>query len=449
MQQTVNFHCPHCGNLMAVGTNLLGRNVRCPHCKQVVRAPATAGDVPAVHAAVPQAPPLTPAPPPQFQVPTLGEHHESIFGERHDEDLFGSEPLKPRLPAETPAPPPLPDSLYTPPPPPPLPPAYEETQPYVPPPVPPNDTLAPPEIPDVDRHPEPHEAPVRPGYRRPPTASTETAGTPAFAWILLAYSVLITVVAGVLGYLYLTAAPKGEHPFQAIPDFYGKYEKATGAENRKQLAFEGMPDPKLDVPPDLRVKLGEEITVGAIQVRPTRVTQQPVELVRENAIRDNTTHGAGQGLILMLEVKNVSADTTFHPDDPAFNRASDKDQPAPYTALQMGRHFFYGPFAWPLVPDIKDLYLKDFRPSDAPLRPGEERTVPILSAPTGIRTAGIRNALDELAKVRETNPAAPLLWRVQLRRGLVKATTDDGRAVDVSATTVIGVEFTADQITER
>ena len=100
MQPTVNFHCPHCGNLMAVGTNLLGRNVRCPHCKQVVRAPAAAGDAAAVPGPAPQAPPLTPAPPPQFQVPAPGEHHESIFGERHDEDLFGSEPLKPRLPTE-------------------------------------------------------------------------------------------------------------------------------------------------------------------------------------------------------------------------------------------------------------------------------------------------------------------------------------------------------------
>src|SRR5947209_7491787 len=41
--QTVNFNCPFCGKLMAVGLNLLGRNVRCPHCKQVVQAPANAG----------------------------------------------------------------------------------------------------------------------------------------------------------------------------------------------------------------------------------------------------------------------------------------------------------------------------------------------------------------------------------------------------------------------
>ena len=445
MQPTVNFHCPHCGNLMAVGTNLLGRNVRCPHCKQVVRAPAAAGDQPAGQVAAPQAPPLTPPPPPQFRVPAPGEHHESIFGERHDEDLFGSEPLKPRMPVETvAAPPPLPEPVYAPPPPPT--PAYDETQAYVP---PPDYAPAPPEVNDALRPPAHDEAPADLGYRPRPVPLTESAGTPAFAWILLAYSVLITAVAGVLAYLYLTAEAKGDHPFKAIPDFYGKYEKATGAEHRKQLSFQGMPDPKLTVPPDLRVKLGEELTVGAVRVRPERVIQQPVELVKEHATRENTTNGAGEGLILMLNVKNVSTDTTLHPDDPAFNRAFDKNQPPPYTALQIGREVFYGPFAWPPEPELKDAYLKGFRPADEPLGPGQERDIPIPVAPSGFRVAEVGDAIGtlDLAKKRREDP--PLLWRVQLRRGFVKATTDDGREVDVSATTVIGVEFTADQIKHR
>ena len=444
-QQTVNFHCPHCGNLMAVGTNLLGRNVRCPHCKQVVRAPAAAGDQPAGAMAAPQAPPLTPAPPPQFKVPGQGEHHESIFGERHDEDLFGSEPLKPRMPVETVTPPPPPpEPAYTPPPP-----TFEETPPDVPPPAPPDHSSAPPEIHDSLHPPEDHEEPADLGYRPGPAPRTESAGTPAFAWILLAYSVLITAVAGVLAYLYLTAGAKGDHPYKAIPDFYGKYEKATGAENRKQLAFQGLPEPTLDVPPDLRVKLGEELTVGAIRVRPEAVVQQAVELVRENAARENSVRGAGQGLILTLNVKNVSTNTTLHPDDPAFSRALQPNQPAPYTALQIGRDYYYGPFVWPPEPDIKDAYLKGFRPSDEPLRPGEERDVSIPVAPRGLATAGRESAVQALESDRNKRQDLTLLWRVQLRRGLVKATTDDGREVDVSATTVIGVEFKPDQIKRR
>jgi DNA-directed RNA polymerase subunit RPC12/RpoP len=41
MMQTVNFNCSSCAKTMAVGLNLLGRNVRCPHCKQVIQAPAS------------------------------------------------------------------------------------------------------------------------------------------------------------------------------------------------------------------------------------------------------------------------------------------------------------------------------------------------------------------------------------------------------------------------
>jgi len=451
--QTVNFHCPHCGNLMAVGTNLLGRNVRCPHCKQVVRAPAAAGEPPGVSAPAPQAPPLTPAPPPQFKVPTPTEHHESIFGERHDEDLFGSEPLKPTLPTTAPPPPALQEPAAAPPPPAPPPPEFAETRTYEPAGAPlPEYSLLPPA--DEPAPPDSDRDDVAPASSyRPRTARPQAPGTPAFAWILLAYSVIVTVVAGILAYLYFVAAPKGDHPFKAIPDFYGKYEKATGAENRKQLAYQGLPDPKLDVPPDLRVKLGDEITVGAIQVRPTAVTQQVMQVTRENAVRGNVVSDAGNGLFLTLHVKNVSTDTTLHPDDPAFNRALNKEQPAPYTALQFGRDFFYGPFAWPLEPDIKDVYFTGFKPTDEPLVPGQERDVFVFVAPKGMQTAGgISSAVDAVRDARDPKSGARpdrFLWRVQLRRGLVKAKADDGRDVDVSATTVIGVEFKPDDVKER
>ena len=434
--QTVNFNCPHCGNLMAVGTNLLGRNVRCPHCKQVVRAPAAPGEPPAVQMSAPQAPPLTPGPPP-IRVSTQVEHHESIFGERHDEDVFGSEPLKPTLPPVSappppPAPtPPAPEPLYLPPPTPPAPHSLE-TLTYEAPPAP-----APDEEPGT-------EPPVPAGRTyRPATARTaEAPATPAFAWILLGYSVLATVAAGVFAYQYFTAGP-ADHPFQAIPDFYGQYEKAS----RKQVSFQGLPDPKLDVPPGLRVKLGEEITVGDLQVRPTAVHQQVMALAREHRSKENVSNPAGQGLVLTLKVKNVSADTTFHPDDPAFNRAFEKTQPPPYTALQYGRDFYYGPFVWPWEEEIQAAYIDGYKPPAQPLGPGEERDVWVTVAPKGARVAPVPHIVDELKDAK--NPGAPLLWRVQLRRGLVKARADDGKEVEVSATTVIGVEFRLDQIQVR
>ena len=72
-------------------------------------------------------------------------------------------------------------------------------------------------------------------------------------------------------------------------------------------------------------------------------------------------------------------------------------------------------------------------------------------APDGMRSSGVRSAVAAVRDAREPRPGRPdsFLWRVQLRRGFVKARADDGRDVDVSATTVIGVEFKADDITER
>src|SRR4051812_35528807 len=101
--QTLNFNCSFCNKLMAVGMNLLGRNVRCPHCKQVVQAPAT-----------PNAPPKTVAPPalqtnsppaPTSQAPPpQREGQESIFGEATSDDLFSGGPLPPPLPTQQTAP---------------------------------------------------------------------------------------------------------------------------------------------------------------------------------------------------------------------------------------------------------------------------------------------------------------------------------------------------------
>jgi len=444
--QTVNFHCPHCGNLMAVGTNLLGRNVRCPHCRQVVRAPAAPGEPPAPSAPAPAPPPRQPGVP-SFNVPRPTEAHESIFGERHDEDVFGSEPPKPRMPdapgpisAPTPTPQTLPETV-----------AVQTPTPNLPVANPLDFGTAFPSSPAVepapDNRPVPRESDAGGAHGQPdrsaylPRPAREPApATAAFAWILLVYAGLATVAAGFFGYQYFTGdKPTGEHPFKAIPDFYGQYQKA----DRRQLAVTGLPDPKLEVPASLRVKLDEEITVGDLQVRPTAVKRQVMKLTREHADKDDTSNDAGRGLVLTLHVKNVSADTTFHPNDPAFNRAAKKGQPLPYTALQIGSNFHYGPFAWPFDADTKDAYIAGYKWPEEPLGPGEERDTWVTVAPSGAKVAGEPDAVTRLESVQPTDA---LLWRVQLRRGLIRTHDDTGRDVEISATTVIGVEFRPDQI---
>jgi hypothetical protein len=85
--QTLTFPCPFCGRKMGVGAELLGKHVRCPHCKQVVVAPsATASQTPSTSApkdsppsppkpvpapaAAPPKPPLVKAPLPAPPKPT-------------------------------------------------------------------------------------------------------------------------------------------------------------------------------------------------------------------------------------------------------------------------------------------------------------------------------------------------------------------------------------------
>jgi len=448
MQQTVNFNCPHCGNLMAVGTNLLGRNVRCPHCKQVLRAPAAVGAVPAApNSAAPA--PTSPAPLPTFNVPGPGEHHESIFGERHDEDVFGSDPPKPTLPEPAkPAPRPRPGggsseevtvSLPTPPPPP-----------------------SPADLLDFGVAPGPSPAPEArdvyggPAALQPPAAArTRSADAPgqrpvdirepapptqAFAWIMLAYALVATLLAGFFGYKYLTAEP-GDHPFKAMPDVLREYDPAK----KRQVSFRGLPDAKQDVPPDLRVKLGDTLTVGDLEVRPTAVERRKLEAVTVPEVGQPKSRSIGETLVLTLRVKNVSVDAVFHPNDPAFNRVADKPQPAPYTALEIQRSYYYGVFKWPPEPGTQKEYIVGHEADENPLKPGEERDTWVEVGPYGVKSA-TGDIISTLKDKNQVKPTDWLLWRVQLRRGLVTAKGPDGADMDVSATSVIGVEFRADQI---
>ena len=123
---------------MGVSADFLGKQVRCPHCRQVVLAP-TAASAPATPVAPPPAPPPVavapppppkPAPPPppvstepelpQFNFPTAREGVDSILGDPNEseDDVFGTQPgtrllnnpYEPPAPAAPPrpAPPPAP-----------------------------------------------------------------------------------------------------------------------------------------------------------------------------------------------------------------------------------------------------------------------------------------------------------------------------------------------------
>src|SRR5438093_13583986 len=82
---TVNFQCGNCNNLMAVGSEHLGQQVRCPHCQAVVVAPAAG-------AAAPAPAPAQPAP---FS-PTVSDQDDIFAPPEPSDDLFGR-PEGPRV----------------------------------------------------------------------------------------------------------------------------------------------------------------------------------------------------------------------------------------------------------------------------------------------------------------------------------------------------------------
>lgn len=456
--QTVNFNCPHCGNLMAVGSNLLGRNVRCPHCKQVVRAPAASGEAAIAAAAAPVMTPPPPSPPAPIYIPKPQEAAESIFGDAPpDEDLFGTVAPKPSFPAPPPPPEPYRPALQetvT------VGPVAEERQSF-------EIDVSPPEhqplpeiepLPEMDARPTPRMRPSRtedapeverapaterdqPPYRSKQEPKEGGGSTGAFAWILLGYGAIVTILAVFFAYHYFSGG-SSKHPFEEIPDVYGQYDKA----NRKSTSFKGLPNARAEVPPHLRVKLGGELTIGDLWVSPQAVERKVLAIKsKKDDEQEDTLNTAKETLVLRMKVRNLSTDTSFHPNDPAFNRGVAKnDGMMPYTALQVRNEFHYGAIPWPETAGARERYVEGLGQTRdaAPLGPGQEGEVFVCVSPPSLRT----DISDFGKTLKLLEPGEKCLWRVQLRRGLVKFKAND-QDVEMSCTAVIGVEFNGRDIT--
>jgi len=123
---------------MGVSADFLGKQVRCPHCRQVVLAPSAAA-APAAPVAPPPPPPVAVVPPPppvavaplpppvntepdlpQFNFPAAREGADSILGDPNEseDDVFGTQPGTRLL--DNPYPPPAPQPAAPPRPAPPL-----------------------------------------------------------------------------------------------------------------------------------------------------------------------------------------------------------------------------------------------------------------------------------------------------------------------------------------
>jgi len=492
----VNIRCNHCGNFLSIDEASQGQPICCPQCQQLMR-PSETGPLPQASHLPEESPAIT------FTPPEPGERDSIFAGPEHTEDgLFGG-PAPPRLelPPETPpvALPPaaaarlggsaaapsssgaLFDSaaLVRP---------EQAPHPSLPPPgavfstessrtetLPPQPSAAPAEATTAAvSEPPPFEfsrldatpalgaaspasdvvtfepvhgqAPafIAPGIEVPASAVSESSPSfapPSFAANLprralptgmrsglflalviiplISYSVLATIAILIL---YLRP-PQPSLDF--LPDIDGDLRGAKH-QKRSALTYERL-DPDSPLPDRLKIALGRSIRLGDVDVTPERVALRRVKVRHPDL---SVSEMPGESLILYVRFKNASGDVVFSPTDPYFDRLHKSSQDSkPYMFLEItGQRYYGGALAW--SPGVR----LEERPIIAGqvfqvLQPGEQLSTLVCTDPDaeiGKALAGFRGKL---------------IWRVQVRRGLVRASERE-----VPATAVIGVEFTSADI---
>jgi hypothetical protein len=240
---------------------------------------------------------------------------------------------------------------------------------------------------------------------------------------LLSYCVLSTI-ASVWLYTRLNNQP---HPLEVLPDVQGD---GTGARRKSTTLRYKVPDPeKIQLPARLRVSLGETISVGDLEVSPVKVKKQHIKIRTKGSVEEATP--PSECLALELHLRNRSEDISFKPMDRFFTRKPMGNEVKPFTALVMGSDRFYGgPIEF-----SERVEVVDGQDYDKELKPGEEMTTFVCTNPDNPAV------LDKLARYQ-----GPIMWRVQVRRGLVKWRTLKGKEREDSATAVVGVEFKASDI---
>lgn len=443
--QTVSFQCGHCHKLMGVTSAYLGKQVRCPHCQQVVLAPAAAP----APAAPPPAP--TPAPPPQY--PTFSappgpgrDEYESIFGQEVQDDLFGTS-AKPKI--ELPREPARPNLQLEPTvfqlpgvggghASPPADPGPTVSMPNDAPHMTPGNTAVAPAPGDWNAAPPPPmpgaDGAMQPVARLPQRSTGASSG---ILWIIIYalafYGVLMTIVA----LMYLVKSGNATiSPYDWMQD-----EGRPKATKSQSLIYK-RPPPWGDLPPHLHAALKQTLQLGDLEVEPIKVEQKPITWKYRSSGHE-PVRADYDSLVLHLRLKNISKDTVFRPTDSFFDREwhEDKDnrENLPFTHLAANGHYFCSPFAWKPSrtslsrgDNLRDEFAEGQEDDKKILNPGDEVKTVIVTDP--------KERVPELLR----NFNGKMEWRVQLRRGLVTV-----KDKDYSCTTLIAVEFSMSQVEKK
>jgi hypothetical protein len=431
--QTVTFQCGHCNNLMAVTSDNLGRQVQCPHCQQIVVAPAA----------------QAPAPAPQMPSLSIGES-ESIFEMPSSDDPLDSSTLRPLLGPIGSA-----DQQTMPLEPGPAPAAGEATQMFVPSEqtastemFAPSTVNAPTEVesppawqnaaapetsgPAVEALPSPSVARAR--------RSSETGSKLMLLFFipLVSYSVLATVFLLILYNRMQNMTVKPYNPLEEAPDVSGD---APGVKKGEKV-FNWKPteeDTQRELPAKQRVPLNQTVRIGDLEVTPQKVELKTVRVFVEGWDRPEPCEH--KSLVLHLKVHNASSEWAFAPLDNFFDRQwKQGDGAPPLTVLEVGsQRFFGGPAKWAPISRNRNAERRQWVEG--------RQNLPKLLAPgetleTLICTDGNNPALEKAVAAHNSG----YLWRVHVRRGPVAV---EGRSTLVPATAVVGVEFKGDDIVKQ
>ena len=221
---------------------------------------------------------------------------------------------------------------------------------------------------------------------------------------LVPYALMTT---GFIAYLLFFAQPKTPHPFDYLRDPAPAKDKGAPRPARLQ------PAPNQQLADHQRTTIGTKIQAGDLEITPQRVV-----LTAEGDLK------------LILRARNISKNTKFEPVNGYFLRPT-KSGNEPYAFLE-SKTGSVGNINAVDLGYHKDPKAADQPRGDALLAPGDEITI-ALTTDLKFRDKHVPN----IAKAASES----YTWRVQVRRGFVKV---DGK--DVSATTVIGVDFTNAEI---
>jgi hypothetical protein len=255
-------------------------------------------------------------------------------------------------------------------------------------------------------------------------AKRESLFTTYLIIILIPYAIFATCVAAYF-YFRMKQMP---HPLEYLRDSGENSPAKRGTSSVMETI-----SPETNLPSRLMLALGQQFRLGDLEIQPVKVERRKLTICSENRqVRPQET--PQDALVLTLRLRNVSQDVYFTPTDPVFDRQWKLEfgSNRPYTLLDMGgARFFGGPIKY--MPrahgqfrgDDPREYVKGQEHDNQALKPGEERTSIICTDPSN------REILMTLKSYQ-----GPLVWRVQLRRGLVQVGERE-----VSATSVVGVVF--------